>query len=350
MAEMTANRVFNRPGVVVEGWYWVLRAGDLKRGRTAAVTVMGRDLVAYRTQPGRPVLMDAYCPHMGCHLALGRVEGDCLRCFFHNWSFGPDGSCVDVPSMARPPRQARCRVWPAREKYGLIWVWTGAGEPEHEVPENPELQETGCDFVLGKPRRKRCHPNVMMINAIDEQHFRTVHGVPGELLQMEPAVRSDRNIRFANSARVPRHNAWFRFLARFYRGPLRYELSYWYGSNGFVTMGPDFLHLYLLFALRESGDGGSESQTVAMTRRRPGLWGWVINRVVLLTTRLAGDYFSVGDTRVFQSIRFDYRTPVAADRAVQAFIRHLDGQPLAEWLERPQRPEELNKPEQEDNA
>jgi hypothetical protein len=72
---------------------------------------------------------------------------------------------------------------------------------------------------------------------------------------------------------------------------------------------------------------------LVFTPKRRGPHGWLINRVVLWLTRLAGNYFSVGDTKVFQSIRFDYRTPVAADRAVQAFIRHLEQQPLADWAE-----------------
>ncbi|MEQ1843863.1 MAG: aromatic ring-hydroxylating dioxygenase subunit alpha, partial [Verrucomicrobiales bacterium] len=94
-----------------------------------------------------------------------------------------------------------------------------------------------------------------------------------------------------------------------------------------------FLHLYILFALRQTAQGSTEGQTVVFTPKRPGPLGWIVNRVVLWLTQVAGNYFSVGDTKVFQSIRFRYRTPVAADQAVQAFIRHLEQQPLSDWPE-----------------
>ena len=51
---------------------------------------------------GKVVAMDARCPHMGVHLAEGRVEGDGLRCFFHRWKFEGNGKCSDIPALPRP--------------------------------------------------------------------------------------------------------------------------------------------------------------------------------------------------------------------------------------------------------
>ena len=331
--EKPKTRVFNRALQIVEGWYWLIQSRRLKPGRTKAVTLMGRDLVVYRTEDGQPVVMDAYCPHMGCHLALGKVEGDRLRCFFHSWAYQKDGRCVDIPSLEQPPPGVRTRTWMCREKNGLVWVWTGQAGPSHAIPEPDELAGMEYDFALGKVFRKKCHPNVVMINAIDEEHFRTVHRIPGHLMHMEPTVIFDRNIQFANTAPKPDMNLALRLLSRFYEGPIRYRLSYWYGSNGIVTLGPDFLHLYIMFALRQTAAGETEGQTLVFTSKRRGIHGWIFNRLVLWLTRVVGNYFSVGDTKVFQSIRFDYRTPVPADRAVQAFIRHLEQQPLADWAE-----------------
>ena len=327
------TRVFNRPGQIVEGWYWLIRSHQLRSGRTKSETLMGRDLVVFRTEDGEPVVMDAYCPHMGCHLSLGKVEADCIRCFFHNWAFRKDGRCIDIPSMDQPLSQVRVRTWHCREKNGLIWVWTGSGDPNHKIPEPDEFAGLDYEFALGKKFRKRCHPNVVMINAIDEEHFRTVHRVPGHLLNMEPEEISDRKIQFANTAPKPDSTALLRFISKFYAGPIRYQLRYWYGSNGIVTLGPDFLPCYIMFALRQTEEGGTEGQTLVFTKKRKGIHGWLFNRVVLWLTRMAGNYFSIGDTKVFQSIRFSYVTPVPADRAVQAFIRHLENQPVVDWSE-----------------
>jgi len=55
-----------------------------------AVRYFGQDLVLYRGESGRAYLVEAYCPHMGTHLAKNttsyvvrdktQVEGDSIRC------------------------------------------------------------------------------------------------------------------------------------------------------------------------------------------------------------------------------------------------------------------------------
>ena len=328
---------FNHPSDVVEGWYWLCRSSEVRRGKVRAARLLGRDLAVYRGVDGRVVALDAYCAHMGAHLAEGRVEGNELRCFFHHWRYAADGRCTDIPCLERgPAAHMRVRAWPTAERYGMVWLWTGE-RPLHDVPEAPELAGEACDTLLANRFHKPCHPNVMLINAIDEQHFRSVHHLPGSILQMEPVVRSGANIEFRNVGRPPTQSWRGRLVARFYRGPLTYAMSYWYGSLGFVTFGPDFLRLHLMFALRRSDDGGTEGQTIAFTGHRRGLFGWLVSRAVLHFTAIAARYFAYGDTRVFQTIRFQLRNPIAADRAVMAFIKHMEAQPLAAWtsLEEP---------------
>jgi phenylpropionate dioxygenase-like ring-hydroxylating dioxygenase large terminal subunit len=212
-------------------------------------------------------------------------------------------------------------------------VWTGEA-PAHAIPEAPGLAGQPYRALVSNRFRKRCHPNVVLINAIDEQHFRSVHRLDGSILRMAPLPRNASNIEFHNTGRMPTRHWLGRFLARFYAGPLTYDLSYWYGSGGFVTFGPDFLRLYLMFALRRGDDGGTEGQTIALAPHRPGLLGWLVNAFALRLTALAARYFAHGDTRVFQTIRFRFRNPVPADRAVIEFIRHLEAQPLAaRWME-----------------
>ncbi|MGI9302220.1 MAG: Rieske 2Fe-2S domain-containing protein [Gammaproteobacteria bacterium] len=332
MISVTDPAKFARRGSVVEGWYWVMPASRLKRGRIKPVTLMGRDLAVYRGRSGTVVALDAYCPHMGAHLAEGRVENDAIRCFFHNWRFDRTGRCTDIPCQASVHSdKIQVRSWPVREKYGLIWVWAGSAA-RHEVPEVPELEGAACDYKLGAAFVKGCDPNVVMVNAIDEQHFHTVHRLPGSILRMEPEIVSAHNIRFSNRAAVPARHWSGRIIRYFYRDVLTYSLSYWYGSLGTVTFGPDFLHLHVLFALREGPGGTTEGQTILFTRRRRGPFGWLINRFVLGLTALGARYFALGDTRVFQTIRFHFKTPIPADRSVIEFIRHFEAQPLAsEW-------------------
>jgi phenylpropionate dioxygenase-like ring-hydroxylating dioxygenase large terminal subunit len=116
---------FNNAEKIVEGWYWALRSAELKRGKAKALSFLGRELVVYRGEDARVVALDAYCPHMGAHLAVGKVEGNSIRCLFHYWKFSPQGTCLEIPCQASvacvPPIQA----WPVMEQHGLIWLWAG---------------------------------------------------------------------------------------------------------------------------------------------------------------------------------------------------------------------------------
>jgi nitrite reductase/ring-hydroxylating ferredoxin subunit len=321
-----AAGVFNDASQLVEGWYWALRSSELRRGRTRAVSLAGRELALYRGQDGAVRALDAHCAHMGAHLATGRVEGDTLRCFFHRWRYDGAGRCVEVPSLGGCPLPAaRVHAWPVAERYGLVWVWAG-GHPPGPVPAPPELAGVPIRARLGRPFTKRCHPHVVLVNAIDEHHFNSVHRLP-VTLRMEPRALSAACLEVRNSAPV-RRDSWFgRRLARLYAGPLTYALTYSHGSVGTVTVGPDRLHVYLMFALRPTAEGRTEGQAIALTRRRRGMTGLLLDRLLLAVTALVGRYFAGGDTIVFDTIRFDLRTPIAADRAVLAFVRHLDGQP-----------------------
>jgi phenylpropionate dioxygenase-like ring-hydroxylating dioxygenase large terminal subunit len=320
-------RIFNRRDAVAEGWYWLLPSNKLKRGQVRPVHVAGSALAVFRGKTGTVAALDAYCPHMGAHLAEGRVEGDELRCFFHGWRFNAGGECTDIPCLdSRLQNRVSTTSWHVAERYGLIWIWLGKDAPQGEMPNVPGLPDDACDISLGNAFVKECHPNVVMVNAIDEQHFRTVHRLPGSILSMQPLIVSAENIEFRNTGKMPTERPFGRFLALFYRDCLTYNLSYWYGSTGTVTFGPDFLHLHLMFALRLNAEGKTEGRTIVFTRKRKGVIGWIFNRVILSITKLGGYYFAIGDTRIFKTIRFNFKTPIPADRAVMAFIAHLEEQ------------------------
>ena len=142
--------VFNRTDKVIEGWYWVLKSNEIKRGQAKAVRLMGRELAVYRGSNNEVAILDAYCPHMGAHLAEGKVEGNTLRCLFHYWKFDARGQCVEIPSLnGRGGAEKFCtRSWTAKEKYGLVWIWVGE-KPLYDVPDAPELEGQSHNFKLG---------------------------------------------------------------------------------------------------------------------------------------------------------------------------------------------------------
>lgn len=329
MGSLSETRTFNNAGRITEGWYWAMRADRLPRGRARALNFLGREMVVYRGADGRVAALDAYCPHMGAHLAEGKVEGNAIRCLFHYWKYDATGRCVEIPCQRECGFVPRLVSFPAAERYGLIWIWAGRTAPGH-LPFVPELEGCEVEYKLANRFTKRCHPNVMMINAIDAQHFNSVHRLPVNL-QLEPTVLSEHTILFQNTTKVEPRSWFTRLVRRFYREALTYVMCYWYGSTGTVTIGPDALHFHIIFALRPTEDGRSEGQTILVTRKRKGLAGRVFSRALLWLTRLVGAYFAKGDTRIFETIRFNLRTPIKADAAIIEFIRHVERQATIGW-------------------
>ena len=317
---------------IIEGWYWVIPSRQVKKGKIKPVNMMGRELVVYRGDDGVVRIMDAYCPHMGAHLAEGKVDGKGVRCFFHHWKMSEEGKVVDIPCQKSPVR-AGVRTWPAEEKYGMVWVWTGE-TPRHPVPYIPELKDDEEDTAFGNAFEKGCHPNIVMVNAIDEQHFHSVHPMASSLadgLHFDISSYNDNCQIFDNNKPVPETNIINRILSRFYEGPLTYRMVYWNGSTGSVTIGPDMLHFHIIFALRPTPRGTAEGQTLLVTKKRKGVLGWMFNRALLWVTKVVGNYFAKGDTQVFQTIRWNFKTPIKADRPILAFAKHLEGQTKVPW-------------------
>ncbi len=215
------------------------------------------------------------------------------------------------------------------EAYGLIWLWTGT-QPQHPLPFAPELEHEVVDIALSKRFIKECHPNVVMVNAIDAHHFNTVHDFP-VTIEFKSQEVNQNVIMFSNITRGGDDSWLVRLIQPFYQAEGTYSMCYWYGSTGTVTLGPDFLHFYIMFTLRLLENGKTEGETVLMTKKRSGLHGWLLNRVILWVTKLVGGYFAKGDTQIFKTIKFDLKTPIRADRSIVEFIHHVEQQKALRW-------------------
>jgi phenylpropionate dioxygenase-like ring-hydroxylating dioxygenase large terminal subunit len=314
---------FGRPEFVPDGWYWLLTTKDVKAGQARPAKFLNHELVVYRGDDGKVRILDAHCPHMGAHLCDGKVEGNSIRCPFHMWKFNDEGICEDIPVLKEPVKVEKLGNYKCDEKYGLIWIWYGENESTVQVPVVPELQGFELQSSLGVPFKKECHPNVMMINAIDAHHFRSVHNLIVDL-EMEPKILDSNCIQFSNATPMPKKNWFLTWASRFYSKALTYELTYWWGHTGSVMVGPDFLHFYIIFALRPNSEGKAEGQTILVTKHRPGIHGAIFNKVVLYLTKLVGNYFAKGDTLIFSRINYKFKTPIKADRAILHFIDHYE--------------------------
>jgi hypothetical protein len=116
------------------------------------------------------------------------VQGDCVVCPFHGWHWNGEGSNTHIPYQPNRPNKARrVRVWPVRERFGIVYVWHGleGREPSWEPPNiytDTSAHTSGLDYHPASPHglvrygALSLHPQVVLENAADPIHFRYVHG------------------------------------------------------------------------------------------------------------------------------------------------------------------------------
>jgi phenylpropionate dioxygenase-like ring-hydroxylating dioxygenase large terminal subunit len=184
VVEIRTSSSYRYPfGPYPTGWYLALESSQLGPGQVVPLHVLGKDLVAFRTEGGRAAILDAHCPHMGAHVGYGGVvDGEGVRCPFHAWRFDVDGRCDDVPydGGRRPPRVALgCHH--VHETSGLILLHhsdSGAA-PTWRMPDLPEWGRSGWFGYETVGWRIRMHVQELVENVPDTAHFAYVHQVPG---------------------------------------------------------------------------------------------------------------------------------------------------------------------------
>lgn len=186
------------PFTYPRGWFVVAESSEIE-GAAVAVTFFGKDYVLYRGQSGRVAMLDAYCSHMKTHLARSlsshivqtgqNIEGDSIRCPYHAWKYGPDGSLQDIPyESGECPQRFAIGSYPVREQMGCVLMWHDpeGGPPDHEPPylqawDRPDAIHWSLDHlgVIG------LHQIEILDNMADVHHLGPTHGAPCEYFENE---------------------------------------------------------------------------------------------------------------------------------------------------------------------
>ncbi len=160
---------------VKNAWYVAAASHEVDRTPLAR-PVCGEPIVFFRTGDGVVHALADRCIHRRMPLSKGRLSGDRLVCGYHGFAYRADGKCVTVPGQDRVPRRAAVRAYPAVEKYGWIWVWTGPAEAADTalMPAMPGLDEDGW-VPFRDHLRVRAHYQLLVDNLIDLSHETYVH-------------------------------------------------------------------------------------------------------------------------------------------------------------------------------
>ena len=294
--------LFANPEALGQSWYVAARSRAVRAGRTYGVELGPRRIVVYRDEQGQAHAIDARCPHLGADLTQGTVCASGLRCAFHGWTFGADGSCTQAPGYAEPPPR-RARSYPVLERWGFIWVFNGP-VPRFDLPSVDDVREWRT--VALPAQTIRCHPHLVLANGLDLSHYETLHGLrftaPARLLTDSPHA-----VTVEMRGRAQR--TFWRAVSGTWRTDLIARFTTYGGSLAWSTVIAP-IRFHVLFTGRPDRQGRCVTQTIFFLPRVPGP-GWA--RALALMTMLLHD-----DRRVLDTI--DFRPAFAdGDEPLKAF-------------------------------
>lgn len=332
--------LFGNAGAVVRGWYAVCRSEELHRGKVLGVDVARQHLAVWRTQDGRVFAVDGYCRHMGTDLAIGSVQGDHLRCFFHHWTFNGAGRCVHIPVTDSPPDRAHTHGWATEERYGLIWVFPDTEAP-WPVPDFPGLEGQPTVWRHGHPIVRSCHHHVCMINGIDVQHLATVHDLR---VDMEVDLQEDTHLLDITLAGAPPTDSRRgRLMHTLFGGFYSYSMRYQAGTMGLLTTVRQTRLLgrvplpeaRMIFAYRPLPDGRTCVQPTFIAPRGEGLAGLAHANLMLAVMAAGFRVLRDEDGKIYDNIRFDPQAMLPMDGPVARYIAWINRQGRSEWTGAP---------------
>ncbi|TYL45489.1 3-ketosteroid-9-alpha-hydroxylase subunit A [Nocardioides sp. BGMRC 2183] len=168
------------PTRFARGWHCLGLAKDFADGKPHQVMAFGTKLVVWADTHGNLNVLDGYCRHMGGDLTQGTVKGDHIACPFHDWRWGGDGRCKEIPYARRVPLRARTATWPTMVQDQMLFVWN---DPEQKLPPEdvtiPRIEGVGSDNYTDwhwyTTVIEGSHCREIVDNVVDMAHFFYIH-------------------------------------------------------------------------------------------------------------------------------------------------------------------------------
>jgi nitrite reductase/ring-hydroxylating ferredoxin subunit len=215
--------------------------------------VMGEDLVLFREMGGQLGLVHLHCAHRGMSLEFGIIEQGGIRCSYHGWKYGIDGTILERPCepVSSKLKEGACLgAYPVVEYKGLAFAYMGPADTMPAFPVFDTMVEDGNEmipYLIESP----CNWLQVMENAWDPFHVVYLH---------TKAVRTQFTDAFAE---MPKIEYFERAIGYFYTNTRRVDDIIWLRIHD--QMLPSFTQNGGHFPLPEQ----------SMYFGRPGLSRWV---------------------------------------------------------------------------
>ncbi|MBA3661056.1 MAG: Rieske 2Fe-2S domain-containing protein [Gammaproteobacteria bacterium] len=124
--------------MIPKGWYFCAESSEIKSRQIVEKKIFDQQVILWRTESGVLNMSTAVCPHLGSNLAkLGKVRGENLQCFSHDYTYNGEGDCVATGQKVLPTCHKKVlRYFPLQELNGFVIAWYDPElkEPDWSIP------------------------------------------------------------------------------------------------------------------------------------------------------------------------------------------------------------------------
>ena len=142
--------------------------------------IMAEDLVAFRDRSGAVGLLELHCPHRGTSLEFGLIDDKGIRCCYHGWLFGVDGTILETPVE---PADSTLKdrlfhgAYPVHEAHGIVFAYMGPPEQRPPFPSYDSYSQSGSRMIPGRKYFYPCNWLQIMENTMDPVHTAFLHTI-----------------------------------------------------------------------------------------------------------------------------------------------------------------------------
>lgn len=151
---------------MLQHWHPLCPSRSVRR-KPGAVRLGGHDLVVFRTSTGEVGVLDDSCPHRRMKLSCGTVQGDCIVCPYHGWTFDRNGG---GESPGTPRMTTKTRAFEVVEKHGYVWAREDGAKTDF-----PQVEADGFAPVRPVEQLINAPLELVLDNFTEVEHAATVH-------------------------------------------------------------------------------------------------------------------------------------------------------------------------------
>ena len=142
--------------------------------------IPGRGARGLPRSAGNVGLLELHCAHRGTSLEFGLISERGIRCCYHGWLFGVDGTVIETPGEPAHStlKDRLCQgAYPTHEYNGVMFGYMGPPDKQPPFPLYDCFERAGYRLIPGQKYFYPCNWLQIVENAMDPVHTAFLHTI-----------------------------------------------------------------------------------------------------------------------------------------------------------------------------